>query len=599
MNTATITRTFVVALVLVLTATGLWAAGAEEAPAAATEKETVFDPATGMTWTAPQYGGTLTQGVVVFPPGIDNWWKPGWAAHVISGVNEGLSFADWGLTRDIWGGRDSRIVTPEMTTGALAESWSMPDDTTFIWNIRQGVHWHDKAPVNGREFDAYDVEWNYHRYLGLGDFTEDGPSPSAGVIFFGVQFESVTATDQWTVEIKLKQSHPDGLGKMLNNYWVAHAPEQIEKYGDAKDWRNVVGTGPFRLTDFVEGSSATWEKNPDYWGYDEKFPENRLPYIDELRSLLIPDMSARLAAMRTGKIDMLSNTGDAVIYNIDDLESLQRTNPEIEVWPVYSWIGGAYFFNWALSPTSDVDVRKALQMAVDRETISATFLKGWGDPAPYGLVQQDGPGGFSWPYEEWPDEVKHEYEYHPDDAEALLDAAGYPRGADGYRFKLKISHFDRYDPTYGEIVMGYFEAIGVDSELVAHTAAEITAIHGADTHEWALGDWAYGILGGAGYLTQQHQKNKAKGNDPVTDALFAAMQAATTLEEWKSLHRQVDEITIREHWGLVKSNAPKFHVSQPWVEGYFGEAGMGRGERNTFLARLWIDSELKQAMMGN
>ena len=111
-----------------------------------------------------------------------------------------------------------------------------------------------------------------------------------------------------------------------------------------------------------------------------------------------------------------------------------------------------------------------------------------------------------------------------------------------------------------------------------------------------LGIWDTRRLG---YLTQQNQKNKAKGNDPVTDALFAAMQAATTEEEWKSLHRQVDEITIREHWDLVKSNAPKFHVSQPWVEGYFGEAGMGRGERNTFLARLWIDSELKQAMMGN
>ena len=52
----------------------------------------------------------------------------------------------------------------------------MPDDTTFIWNIRKGVYWDDKEPVNGREFDAYDVEHNYHRYFGLGDFTEAGPS---------------------------------------------------------------------------------------------------------------------------------------------------------------------------------------------------------------------------------------------------------------------------------------------------------------------------------------------------------------------------------------------------------------------------------------
>ena len=82
-----------------------------------------------------------------------------------------------------------------------------------------------------------------------------------------------------------------------------------------KDWRNVVGTGPLRLTDVVEGSSVTWEKNPDYWGYDEKFPHNRLPYIDEYRSLLMPDMSTRLAALRTGKIDYMGNTGDEYLLS--------------------------------------------------------------------------------------------------------------------------------------------------------------------------------------------------------------------------------------------------------------------------------------------
>ena len=78
MNIVQVTRIFAVAvvLVLVLTATGLWAAGAEEEPAAAMEKETVFDPATGMTWTAPQYGGTITWPARTFPPSTDNWEPP-------------------------------------------------------------------------------------------------------------------------------------------------------------------------------------------------------------------------------------------------------------------------------------------------------------------------------------------------------------------------------------------------------------------------------------------------------------------------------------------------------------------------------------------
>ncbi len=80
------------------------------------------------------------------------------------------------------------------------------------------------------------------------------------------------------------------------------------------------------------------------------------------------------------------------------------------------------------------------------------------------------------------------------------------------------------------------------------------------------------------------------------DALYNAAQKTTDIEELKSIMRQVDEITVREHWGLNKSNSPTFAVSQPWVQGYFGEAGMGWGERNTHLARIWIDSELKNAM---
>ena len=61
--------------------------------------------------------------------------------------------------------------------------------------------------------------------------------------------------------------------------------EVIEQYGDYTDWKNVVGTGPVMLTDYVEGASKTWTKNPDYWGFDEKYPENRLPYVDQIRAI--------------------------------------------------------------------------------------------------------------------------------------------------------------------------------------------------------------------------------------------------------------------------------------------------------------------------
>ena len=563
-------------------------------------KKYVTDPTTGKTVSAPQYGGTITWAAKAFPASTDNWWNTGWAQAFTSGVNETLAFSDWAISRDTFDlfGWDRPA---EYSRGALAESWSMPDDTTFIWNIRKGVYFENKVPVNGREFDAYDVEWNYHRYLGLGDFTEDGPAAAASGITQGIEIESVTATDKWTVEIKLAKPVLDVLSKMLNSYFDPYPPEVIEKYGDYKDWRNVVGTGPLRLTDVVEGSSATWEKNPNYWGFDEKYPENRLPYIDEYRSLLMPDMSARLAALRTGKIDYMGRVGDANIFSVDDLEALQRTNPEIEVWFHYGKPQGGFLFNWALPPVDDPIVRKALQMAVDREKISATYFKGLGDPTPGGLYKQ-GDQGYSWPYEDWPEDVKKGYMYDPAGAEALLDAAGYPRGADGYRFKVSLALHDRYDPTYPEILMGYYDAIGVESELVMQTGPESTARNNADTAEWHILSGGYMWEGSTAYIHIQMVVQNIgwgsynKANDPRMEALYLAAKEALDIEEYKSILRQADEITVREHWGPSKSVAPIFSVNQPWVIGFNGEGTMGRDRRNTFFARLWIDSELKEAM---
>ena len=590
--------TFAVALVLVLTATALWAAGAEEAPAAAAEKEMVLDPTTGKMVTAPEYGGTLTWAAKAYPENTDLWWVGGWAPHFISGVIEALAYSDWAISRDTF---DLTFWNrpAEYGRGALAESWSMPDDTTFIWNIRKGVYFENKAPVNGRQLDAYDVEWNYHRMLGLGDFTEDGPSARMYDIAQGIEIESVTATDKWAVVIKLTKPQLFVPQQLLNSNSHVYPREVVEKYGDFKDWRNLVGTGPLRLTEVVEGSSATWEKNPDYWGYDEKYPQNRLPYIDTYRSLLMPDMSTRLAALRTGKIDLIANPGDANIYSVDDADSLQLTNPEIEVWLAYLGPQGEFVFNWALPPVDDPIVRKALQMSLDRESVSTTYFKGYGDPTPGGFMGQQHVG-WAWPMEDWPDEVKAGYRYDPAGAEALLDEAGYARGTDGYRFKLKLALHDRYDPTYPQIIMGYFDAIGVDSELVMQSGPESTARNRADTAEWHLMNGSYQGDNPIWQLSVMSQNidgwsfNKAK--DPRIDALYRAARESIDIEEVKSILRQADEIGVREHWGLNKSSSPVFSVNQPWVKGYNGEWNMGRGERNTFMARIWIDSELKKAM---
>ena len=210
-------RTFAIGLVLVLTATGLWAAGAEEEPAAAADKEMVLDPSTGKMVEAPQYGGTITYAKKVEPENVDVWFHHG-GRQMITGVLEKLGTVNWGIDRDDYNFVGQ--VQPEFaTTGQLAESWETPDDKTIIVKVRQGVHWHNKAPMNGRELTANDIEYNFHRLMGLGKFAEAGPTNITQVLRT-VSFESITATDKYTVVFKLTKPHLGALMGILED-WIA------------------------------------------------------------------------------------------------------------------------------------------------------------------------------------------------------------------------------------------------------------------------------------------------------------------------------------------------------------------------------------------
>ena len=98
--------------------------------------------------------------------------------------------------------------------------------------------------MNGRELDAYDVEWNYHRMLGMGDFTEDGPSARMYDIAQGIEIESVTATDKWTVAIKLTKPQLFVAQQLLNSNSHVYPREVAEKYGDFKDGGTWSAPGP-------------------------------------------------------------------------------------------------------------------------------------------------------------------------------------------------------------------------------------------------------------------------------------------------------------------------------------------------------------------
>jgi len=113
-------------------------------------KTYVTDPSTGKAVTAPEYGGTITYGRVSWAAHSDTWYISGWASHEIGLVNEMLGIGNWAIDRNEWDWRLLADAPLSAWKGALAESWETPDDTTIVFNIRKGVNWQDKAPMNCR-----------------------------------------------------------------------------------------------------------------------------------------------------------------------------------------------------------------------------------------------------------------------------------------------------------------------------------------------------------------------------------------------------------------------------------------------------------------
>ena len=558
----------------------------------------VTDPTTGKVVSAPEYGGTFTYVQANMNPSAENKWGPGGLA---ASVTEPLAIADWGLDRRDVFDHMKRPTPLWVMKGNLAESWEMPDDTTIIFHIRKGVYWHDKAPMNGRELTAQDIEYGMQRWFGVGKFSELEP-------FFYLKdlpTESVTATDDSTVVFKLTKPHFDPVNAIFNRIGPKYGPPEVmEQEGGMKDWKSVVGTGPYELTDFVEGTSVTWTKNPSYWGFDEKFPENRLPYIDERRVLIIKDEATKISALRTGKLDYMGwIVGSAL--TIDQMEGVKKTHPEMTFLP-YSYRSDftGFAMNVTRPPFDDVRVRKAMQMALPLEEINNIFFKGWAMWKPQGVVGIGATDHFT-PFDEWPEEVKKGYMYDPEGAEKLLDEAGYPRGADGIRFKVVheqvIAGFQRGIVAYSEMASGYWDKIGVDVEVTApmdqtgqtdriknYTFEMINAVSGYDFNPLNLiSRWRSGEGGHTAYPGFEN---------PQLDSLIDAAEAATTLEEQQRAVKEADAYIVKNHNMVWFFRVPRFNAFHPWVVGYNGEFYLGFGLKTEVFDRLWIDSEKKAAM---
>ena len=523
----------------------------------------------------PKYGGTINYRVASLTP----MWDVGdWRGNPTMLPYETLWRFDWTLDRSIWP-FDFLFVPEEYHVGHLAESWEWVDPTTLKVNIRQGVKWQNKPPVNGRELTAQDIQFRYDRLLGTGSgFTQPEPMHigRTGAL------DKATAIDKYTVEFKFK--YPTALAiytlleESAQNFFVA--PEVVPPQGEAlTDWKLAIGTGPWMVNEVVEGSSISYVRNPDYWHYDPRHPQNRLPYADELKLLCIPDLATALSAIRTGKIDIITSVP------WEQAANLKRSNPEI-LQAALPMGGVSLEMRVDTPPFTDIRVRKALQMAIDRKALAKGIYGGTASGIPCGYVAPF-LKGYAYSYDEWPQELKDEYGYNPERSRALLSEAGYPKG-----FSTNVvTAASGTDLDVLQAIKAYFKDIGVDMEIKVMAAPAFMALAQSKKYDQIISgnrshaDAAPHMVAGMRY--SKNAGNWNMNNDPAYDAIYEKIDKAKTVDELKSLIREADKYGIEQHWGISTFPVSIYTIYQPYLKGYSGEI-LGRNPGWIF-SHLWID----------
>ena len=532
----------------------------------------------------PKYGGRITNAVNQDPMGWDHFTAmfPG-----LSIAEDELMTGDWtkgpaGTGEMSWAyGNNGRV---DILIGNVAESWDMPDEDTIIFNIRPGVYFWDKPPVNGRELTAEDVAWNIER-----QWRSDGAGFLARTNGPAERLISATAIDKYTVELKIPP-HVQGLHLLLNGERVGmHAPEVVEQFGDYSDWKNVVSTGPFMLTDFVSGSVITYEKHPNYWQEDPLNPGNQLPYLDGVTTLIIADTSTRLAAFRTGQLDYW------VGLTWEDWETLEEQAPDLmsnQSFPSGDIIGMRT--DKPELPFDDVNVRLALNLAIDRDALVEDFyggnaeLMGW----PYMPIPDHSP--FYAPLENLSAGAQEVYSYNPAKARELLADAGFPNG-----FTTQID-LPTQDADFLSIIKEDLAAIGVDMQLNIHEPGKFTSINRGRTHEEMLYKEAkmYTFAWKMHEVRVESMDNLSFWESPTTREVYDKLNLALGKNDdtWMAELKGVTSHILENAPYIVLPVPYVYDAWWPWMQNYFGAHNVGYFTPNTMLKYTWVDTDMKTEM---
>ena len=539
----------------------------------------------------PQYGGTLTlanvlamnvfdpvaQGQMMGLPGqliLEQYLGEDWGKGAA-----GSGEVDWNMNRN---------PGPDTSAGVLAESWKMPELGTIIFKVRRGVRWAVASNtdasrfMNGREVTADD-------WVASFSYMMQGPrSPINGVPQIA-STATMEKTGQWEVTLRTPVDPLLGWYRLAWGYYFHYLlpPEVIKKYGDMRGWQTVVGTGPFVLSDFVAGSSATLARNPNYWGRDPVGPGqgNQLPYLDGVKILAIPDLSATMAAYRTAKIDQ------GIGVAAEDARSLLKSAPDLKYRTYVNAFPNviAMRTDKAELPFKDRRVRQALMMATDFAAIKNDLYGGEAEILAF-PTSSDIKSVYV-PLENMPESAQVLYRHSPGGAKELLAEAGL---RDGVKARMVVTN----NPSFVDLAsacQAMWATAGIDIEIQTKESGVFNSIVWSRAYEDML---LTPVLSGGAYPgclnLPSFRGGQSYVNDPVIEAASLEIQKHVIIDmpEADRPYRELMAYIVEQSYYIPLPTPLSYTFWWPWLKNYHGEAP-------TRLAMYyWIDRDLKEQMTG-
>ena len=426
----------------------------------------------------------------------------------------------------------------------LAKSWEVrPDGLEFTFELEPNVNYQNVAPVNGRRFTAQDVKLTYDRHAAGG----------LNQAFFAY-VDSFTVVDEQTFSIQMSSPDADLPVALASRQLPIYAPEL---WDDGLIETTAIGTGAAILTDVEKEAQLTFESNPDYW--------QGKPYLDGAELVIIPDVAARLAEYRVGRLDH----ANSIIRNKEQADALIESNPGTRITsdPITNAIS-FFAFNTDHPTLQDDRVRQAMSLALDREEMVQILSGGLGRVLPV----------FLWPlvFDKEPseDELGRWWRHDPAEAKKLVAAAG----AEGVKLTtLFTPSYGASQPNNIAFVTSPWKDIGInlesqDVDFQTFSALRFTSKFRDDPESQMMQGYSTAAPTAKGsffdLVHTQSSQNVHKVNDPDIDAWAEQAVGEFDPDARRELHRKIWDRELDRVLRLSMSQTFNYTPVQPWLRYY-------------------------------